>query len=164
MIYDSPRSKSFSDHCSKSLGFNIFQTSFPQKTLSPFEARFHMEPLWDVGMNICSTILGHMTKMASRLKCYKSFQKSASKEPRSRWLEAWYTATGTQVLQNLFKWWHWVDLDHFFMTWLNLFPNAFVFLYGWKLIQHIVMFFQACSNSAYTMNTGERYGTNGPLV
>ena len=53
---------------------------------------------------------------------------------------------------------HWVDLDHF-MTWSNLFPNASAWL-----IQHMVMFFQACSMSAYPMHSGERYRTNGPLV
>ena len=30
-------------------------------------------------------------------------------------------------------------------------------LHGWKLMQHIVMYFQACSNSAYPMHSGERY-------
>ena len=33
----------------------------------------------------------------------------------------------------------------------------------WNLIQHIVMYFQACSYSAYSMHSGERYRTNGPL-
>ena len=27
--------------------------------------------------------------------------------------EIWYTASGTQVRPNLFKWWHWVDLGNF---------------------------------------------------
>ena len=37
-------------------------------------------------------------------------------------------------------------------------------LHGGKLIQHIVMYFQARSNSAYPMHSVERYKTNGPLV
>ena len=37
-------------------------------------------------------------------------------------------------------------------------------LYGWQLIQHILMYFQVCSNSAYPQHSGERYRTNGPLV
>ena len=45
-----------SEHC---------QTSFP-KNIRPFEARFIMESPWDVGMNICSNVPGHMTKMSSR--------------------------------------------------------------------------------------------------
>ena len=32
------------------------------------------------------------------------------------------------------------------------------------MIQHIVIYFQACSYSAYPMHSGERYRTNGPLV
>ena len=43
-----------------------FQTSFPQKNTRPFEAKFHMEPPWDVGMKIYSNVPGHMAKMASR--------------------------------------------------------------------------------------------------
>ena len=27
-------------------------------------------------------------------------------------LETFYTASGTQAQPVLFKWWHWVDLDH----------------------------------------------------
>ena len=34
-------------------------------------------------------------------------------------------------------------------------------LHGRKLIQHIVIHFQACSNSAYLQHSGERYRTIG---
>ena len=37
-------------------------------------------------------------------------------------------------------------------------------LHGLKLMKHIVMYFQACSYSAYPMHSGERYRTIGPLV
>ena len=37
-------------------------------------------------------------------------------------------------------------------------------LQGSKRIQHIVIYFQACSNSAYPMHSGERYRSNGPLA
>ena len=39
------------------------------------------------------------------------------------YLETWYTGLSTRVLPNLFRWWHWVDLDHFYDM-VNLFPNA----------------------------------------
>ena len=40
-----------------------------------------------------------------------------------------------------------------------------MFLHGWKLIQHwVLMYFQVCSNSAYPQHSGERYRANGPLV
>ena len=44
----------------------LFQISFPQKKSRPFEAKFNMDPPWDVGMKLCSNVPGHMTKMASR--------------------------------------------------------------------------------------------------
>ena len=46
-IYDYPTSMTFID-----TEIQHFETSFPQKTLRPFEAKFSMEPPWDVGMNI----------------------------------------------------------------------------------------------------------------
>ena len=55
-IYDNTRTRSFIDR---------FQTSFPKKNTRPFEAKFHTEPQWDVGIKICSYVSGHMTKMAS---------------------------------------------------------------------------------------------------
>ena len=45
-----------------------------------------------------------------------------------------------------------------FMTWSDLFPNTWV-----KRIVRIVMYFQACFNSAYPMHSSERCGTTGPL-
>ena len=49
-----------------------------------FEAKFHMEPLWDIRMKICSNVPGHMTKMASMPIYGRNLQKSPS-EPRGRW-------------------------------------------------------------------------------
>ena len=46
-IYDYPRSRSFTDLCPRSLRFNIFKL-FPSETARPIEAKFHMEPPWDV--------------------------------------------------------------------------------------------------------------------
>ena len=115
-----------------------------------------MEPPWDVGMKMCSNVPGHMTKMASRPIYCKNVQNLLRNQETDN-LETWYTASGTQVLPNLFKWWHWVDHDHGKLCFLM--PMR-----GWKLIQHIVLYFQACSNSAYPMHSGERYRTNGPLV
>ena len=63
MIYDNPRSRSSIYLCPMSLRFNILKL-FPKST-RPFEAKFYMEPPWDVGMKICSTVPGHMIKMAS---------------------------------------------------------------------------------------------------
>ena len=58
-----------------------------------------------------------------------------------------------------FKWWPWVDLDHFydrvkFVSWS--FCTAYT--------AFSAMYFQVCSNAAYLQHSGERYRTNGPLV
>ena len=58
------------------------------------------------------------------------------------------------------KWWHWVDLDHVY----DIVKCFLMLLHGWKLIQRIVIYFQACSKSAYSMHSGKRYRTSGPLV
>ena len=76
-------------------------------------------------------------------------------------IETWYKASSTQVLPNWFKWWHWVDLVHF--LWYGQICSLML-LQGSKLIQHIVIYFQACSYSAHPMHSGERYRTNGSLV
>ena len=53
---------------------STFSNFFPSKNTRQFEAKFVTEPPWDVGMKICSNVLGHMTKMASRPICGKNFQ------------------------------------------------------------------------------------------
>ena len=67
-----------------------------------------------------------------------------------------YSST-TKVVQMMTLGWPWPFLWHGQICFLML-------LYGWTLIQHIVMYFQACSNSAYPVHSGERYRINGPLV
>ena len=37
-----------------------------KKNAMPIEAKFHVEPPWDIGMKMYSNVPGHMTKMASR--------------------------------------------------------------------------------------------------
>ena len=56
-----------------------------------------------------------------------------------------------------FKWWPWVDRDHFydrvrFVSWCFCIGDS------------LYLYFQVCTNSAYPQHTGERYRTNGPLV
>ena len=77
-------------------------------------------------------------------------------------IETWYTASGTEVLPNLFKWWHWVDLDHSFDMIKFV---SYCFCMGESLYSiYIVMYFQACVKSAYPIHSGERYRIMGPLV
>ena len=62
---------------------STFSNFFSSKNTRLFEAKFHMEPSWDVGMKNCSNVPGHITKEASRPVYGKNLQKSASSEPRS---------------------------------------------------------------------------------
>ena len=65
------------------------------KNTRPFEAKFHMEPPWDVGMKMCSNLPGHMTKMASRPIYGKTFKNLLLWNQKADDLETLYTASGT---------------------------------------------------------------------
>ena len=95
---------------------STFSNVFSKTNTRPLEAEFYMEPPWDVRMKNCSNVPGHMTKVASRpIYTYvKTFKNLLLRNQEADDLETWYTTSGTQVLQNLFKWWYWVDLDHFY--------------------------------------------------
>ena len=80
MIYENPRSGSFIDLCPRSLTFNILKLLFLKNTRL-FEAKFHMEPPWDVGMKIYANVTSHMTKMVSSPIYGKNLQISLSSEP-----------------------------------------------------------------------------------
>ena len=67
-----------------------------------------------------------------------------------------YSST-TKFVQMMILGWLWPFLWHGQICFLML-------LHGYKLIQLIVMYFQACSNSTYLMHSGDRYRTIGPLV
>ena len=103
---------------------------------------------------------GHMTKIASRPMFGKNLQKSPSSEPRGRWPWSLVHSIGysrtTKFVQMMTLVWHWPFLWHGQICFQML-------LHGWKLIQHIVMYFGACSNSAYPMHSGERYRTAYPM-
>ena len=64
------------------LSDSIFSNFFSSKSTGPIEAKFHIEPPWDIGMKIYTNVLGHMTKMASRPIYGKNLQKSSFSEPR----------------------------------------------------------------------------------
>ena len=44
----------------------------------------------------------------------KTFKNLLLQNQKSYDLETWHVALGTQVLQRLYKWWPWVDLDLFY--------------------------------------------------
>ena len=59
--------------CSISTFSNIFS-----ETTGPIKVKFHMEPPWDGGTNVCSIGPGHMTKMAAMPIYGKSIKKISS--------------------------------------------------------------------------------------
>ena len=89
----------------------------------------------------------------------KIIKKSSSLEKADdfeTFLSVRYSST-TKFVQMMTLAWPWSCLWHDQICFLML-------LQGWKLTQHIVMYFQACSKTAYPMHLGELYRTNGPLV
>ena len=49
--------------------------TFIQGHSDSIEAKFRIEPPWDIGMKICSNVPGHMAEMASRLIYGKILEK-----------------------------------------------------------------------------------------
>ena len=143
MIYDNQRSRSFIDLWPRLWQLKVkaihwlltkvtliqhFQTSFPQKKKKKRKAVWSQISnfIWGLhGMKICSNVLDHMTKMASRPIYGKNLQNILLRNKEACDPESWYTATGTQVLPNLFKWWQWVYLDLFMIC-----SNCFLMLLG----------------------------------
>ena len=50
-----------------------FRTDFFKETTGPIEAKFHVEPPWDVGMKVCSGGSSHVTNMLKCSKCSEIF-------------------------------------------------------------------------------------------
>ena len=88
---------------------NIFSSETP----GPIKVKFHMELLWDGGTKVCSNGPGLMTKMAA-MPVYGENLKNLLRNQKANDLETWYAASGARVLQSLFKWWPWVDLELFY--------------------------------------------------
>ena len=62
---------------------STFSNFFSIENASLLEAKFHMEPPWDVGMKVCSTGLGHITNMAATPIYGKNLEKSSSLKTNS---------------------------------------------------------------------------------
>ena len=62
-----------------------------------------MEPPWDAGMKICSKVLGHRTKMASKPIYGKNLQNVFFLDQEADDTETWYKASSSQALPNWFK-------------------------------------------------------------
>ena len=63
---------------------STFLNIFSSETTGPIEAKFHVEPPWDVGTKVYSTGLGHITKMVAMPIYCKNLKKSSFPEPKDR--------------------------------------------------------------------------------
>ena len=59
-------------------------SNISSETTGPIEAKFHMAPPWDGGMEVYSNGQGHMTKMAAMPIYDKYLKKPSSPEPKGR--------------------------------------------------------------------------------
>ena len=110
---------------------------------------------WDENLFKCSG--SHDPTWLPSPYMVKTFKNVLLRNREADDIETWYKASSTQVLPNWFNWWHWADLVHFYDGQIC----SLMLLQGSKLIQHVVIYFQACS---YLMHSSEQYKTNGPLV
>ena len=102
---------------------STFSNFFVLETAEPIEAKFYME-LSRFGEKVCSNGLGHMTNMVALHIYGKKLKNHLLLNQKADDLESWYAASGTRVLQSLFKWWPWGDPDIFYVS--TLVPYAFV--------------------------------------
>ena len=65
MFYDKPKARLIIGRCPRSLRFNFFKLVFLKENTRPFEAKFHMKPQWDFGMEMFSNVPSYMTKKDS---------------------------------------------------------------------------------------------------
>ena len=63
-LYEYQRPRPFIDLGPRSLRVT-FLNFFSLETAKPIEAKFHVKPAWDKGMEVSSNGLGHMTNMAA---------------------------------------------------------------------------------------------------
>ena len=79
-----------------------FQTS-SSETARPIKAKFYVEPPWEGGTKIYINGLGHMTQMAAMPIYGKTLKNLLLQNQKAYDLETWHVASGTQVLQSLYK-------------------------------------------------------------
>ena len=136
---------------SKSLKFNIFKLLFLKNHKAAWSHISYETSVgcWDENSFICSGSYGQDGFQAH-------IQKSPSLEPRGKWpwnlvYSIGYSST-TKFVKMMTLGCPWPFLWHDQICFLML-------LHGWKLIQHIIIYFQACSNSAYP-----KVSVTGPMV
>ena len=90
-----------------------FSNIFSSKTAWPIKTKFYVEPPWEGGTKVYINGPGHMTKMAAMLKNAQNLKNLLLQNHWANCLETWHVASGSVVLQSLYKSWPLVDLDLF---------------------------------------------------
>ena len=80
-----------------------FSNVFSSETAWPIKAKFYVEPPWEGGTKVYINGPGHMTKMAPMPIYGKNLKNLLLQNQKSYDLETWHVASGTQVLQILYK-------------------------------------------------------------
>ena len=62
-----------------------FANFFSLQTAMPIKVKFQLEPPWDGGTKICSSVSGHMTNMTAMPIYGKNFKNPSSLESKGRW-------------------------------------------------------------------------------
>ena len=73
---------------------STFSNIFSSETTGPIEAKFHVEPPWNGGTEVCSNGPGHMTKMAAMPIYDKNLKNLLLRNQTADDLETWYAASG----------------------------------------------------------------------
>ena len=89
---------------------STFSNFFAQKALGRLKPTFiwSLYVMW--GMKMCSNVPGHMTMPIHGEK----LKKISFSEPRGWWPWNLVYSIGYSSTTNVFIWWSWVDLDHFY--------------------------------------------------
>ena len=83
---------------------STISNEFFSKTARPIKAKFYFEPPWEGGTKVYINGPGHMTKMAAMPVYGKNLKKNLLLQNQLSYdLETWHVASGTQVLQSLYK-------------------------------------------------------------
>ena len=135
-----------------------FQTYFRQKTLGHLKPNFIWSLHGMLGWKFVEMFQVTWPRWLPGPYMVKTFKNLLLRNlwPWNLLYSIGYSST-TKFVQMMTLGWTWPFLWHCQICFLML-------LHGWRPIQHIVMYFQACSNSAYPVHSGEGYRTIGPLV
>lgn len=83
---------------------STFSNLFSSEATGWIEAKFHTEPQWEGGTEVCFQGLGHMTKVAATPICGKNPPKNLLLQNEKAYdLATWNVASVTQAHHSLYK-------------------------------------------------------------